>query len=256
MSDMADPEENGPLAPASLSAGYSASLEASGKGGGAEDEAMSALLRRRFEDPARKGGPAAFGAAAVSWMRELFCKAAAFPDAAAATAGDPRLRSYFVTLNNEPEQEIRKNLDDYFGGEDKAFRACIEGHLIPAFAEHLKKAVVENARQTGMEEGEIDWDNAIAGFVDKGLFLKLLHEFQEAEGIEFLGEEQGAKIFYLAFKNHFDSRGGLGFVEMIEVGEKHPEELERMRLMEEYDDIRAALLRLQLLGKISSVNYR
>ena len=222
---------------------------------------VASFLEERFARYGDALTPEEFGEAATRWLAEWFC--ADPPVGGHAEIAEQlfhiahKRKTFFASLLFGDEEGRRAMLAEYFAGDETHYQAVVEQDLIPKLAEFFRRAVDEfrnNANPQGQERP--DWDEAISRFVDDGLFLEFARKFQEQEGLEELDEELCAKVFYRVFKEHFDTRKGLGLVEMIEVGEKHPAELKKMSLMQEYDDIRALLLKLQLTGKIRSRNYR
>lgn len=200
-----------------------------------------------------------FGQEMVRWLKEAYAKEelAKHEPNREFFNQHRELRAFFVSLFGlEPTIQSRM-LEDYFNAQQHWLPACIQNYLIPSLTEYFLKVIEENKYYRSQEYGfDIGSEKAISDFVDQGFFSSSLREFREREGLPELDEEFCSKIFYKTFQAHFDSRGGIGVMEMVRVGKAHPKVLEKMRLMEEFEDIRAALLRLQLTGQISSLNYR
>lgn len=170
---------------------------------------------------------------------------------------DSSLRNFLIDLQTKPEWYKKRILSDFFPEKPEIGEACLNEYFRPALTAFLKEIIEGTQENLSLNHGEqANMDQAISHYVQGGKFNEAIDEFCQKEGLSKIDLDLCSKIFYKIFKQHFDSRAGLGVVEMINVGKHHPEELKRMMLMEEYDDIRAALLRLQLTGKISSLNYQ
>lgn len=223
------------------------------------EQFVAELLRKEARQALGKGEDLeAFGRDCAEWLRSKF-----FEGLPSQPEDSPErsalqhpccYRSFLISLQGEEESYRARMIGDLFHGKDEELKNCISNYLAKNLSAYFKR-IVDDFHQWNAKQG-MDMDESISRFVDDGLFKSSLEYFQESEGLDCLDEELCAKIFYKSFQKHFDTRHGMGVTEMIEVGQKHPKVLEKMRLMQEYEDIRASLLRLQLIGEIDSKNYR
>lgn len=165
---------------------------------------------------------------------------------------------FLVDLHAQPDWYRKRIFKDYLHDHESLMDDCIEDYLKPCLSSFFKSVIAQDQKELEDQEGgeSKSWDEAIRDFIDQGKFNQVLRSFIVKEHLRRINRDYCSKIFYHSFKSHFDSCSGMGMVEMIKVGEKHPKTLEKMSLMQEYDDIRAALLKLQLTGKIDSLNYK
>lgn len=166
------------------------------------------------------------------------------------------LKNFLINLHVQPSWYSQRISTDFLQGDLELVERCLCDYFEPTLTEYFHKLIDEKKIHLEEKDENTQWDDAISDYVNDGQFDKALEAFQAKECLESLDLDLCSKIFYKVFKKHFDSRVGSGMMEMIDVGKKHPEVLEKMMLMEEYDDIRATLLRLQLTGKIDSLNYK
>jgi hypothetical protein len=167
------------------------------------------------------------------------------------------LRKFLVDLQTKPNWYKKRIVGDFFNHCPEIVDYCEDKYLKPTIECFFRK-LIESKQKTlkELDQGDVDLDEAISEFVKAGKFKEEINQFCENEDLNHIDLDFCSKLFYKVFKQHFDTRKGSGVMEMINVGKKHPEELEKMMLMKEYDDIRARLLKLQLTGEIDSLNYQ
>jgi len=167
------------------------------------------------------------------------------------------LRKFILDLQTKPNWYKKRIIDEFFQNNPNIINRCVEKYFKPTLEKFFHELVqVKQKDLIEQNDKSIDWESAISEYVKDGKFKEAIKLFCKKEDLNHVNLDDCSKLFYKVFKEHFDSRKGLGMIEMINVGKKHPKELEKMMLMKEYDDIRARLLRLQLTGEIDSLNYQ
>jgi hypothetical protein len=167
------------------------------------------------------------------------------------------LRKFLLDLQTKPNWYKKRIIKEFFHSNSDLIDQCVGKYFKPTLVKFFQELVeIKRITLARKNEKDIDLEEAISEYVKDGKFKEAIKKFCKKEDLNHVNLDYCSKVFYKVFKEHFDSRKGCGMMEMINVGKKHPKELEKMMLMKEYDDIRSTLLRLQLTGEIDSLNYQ